>query len=172
MKIKSWIFWISGIAVVSLLIIYVKPQLLGIYYLRKAKAACDQHLDEECIQFTETALKAHPMSSHVRWLLANLYSDNNRCVDAIPLYQWLIDRYPEYKAAFHNLGNCYRKLGQHEKALLVYQKAVAIKSDAWDSWYGIWLSQNSLGNTAEADLAFEKAYNLNPAYFAEKKHKV
>jgi len=85
---------------------------------------------------------------------------------AIPLAvgsNWpIIPRGAHFAEAFHNAGSPYMANGQFDKAIGLFERALAIKPDLPDTLSSLAVSQASVNRTAEAKANFKKAIALRP----------
>lgn len=68
---------------------------------------------------------------------------------------------PELVAALDS-GNVAYRAGSYETALRWYQQAVDVDDDVAAGWFGVYMAQLALGNTAAADSAMARAQDLQP----------
>jgi tetratricopeptide (TPR) repeat protein len=59
-------------------------------------------------------------------------------------------------------GNAAFKRKDYQRARASYQAAVAADKDVAAGWFGLYMTEFALGNTAAADAALEKAQKLAP----------
>lgn len=86
-----------------------------------------------------------------------------RLEESLEKWSALADLLPQDATAHNNLGVVLKKMGENEKALSEYQKALALKPDYPEALNntGILLMENSPG---EAILSFNKAIRTSPDY--------
>ena len=101
--------------------------------------------DEKALQSYEAALKESPQHFWVHYLIGQLYRDQRRYNDAIEKFNQLISMrdnwyhsnkifdYTQYQnLAYGELGYCYAKIGQRQKALEAYQQYLTLNPLARD----------------------------------------
>ena len=101
--------------------------------------------DEKALQGYEAALKRSPQHFWVHYLIGQLYRDQQRYNDAIEKFNQLISMrdnwyhsnkifdYTQYQnLAYGELGYCYAKIGQRQKALESYQQYLTLNPLAED----------------------------------------
>lgn len=59
-------------------------------------------------------------------------------------------------------GNAAYRAGDYQEALRLYQQAVDMDDDVAAAWFGVYMAQLALGNTAAADSAMTRAQELQP----------
>ena len=68
---------------------------------------------------------------------------------------------PALVEALDSGNNAYRA-GDYESALRWYRDAVDVDDDVAAGWFGVYMAQLALGNTAAADSAMARAQDLQP----------
>ena len=66
--------------------------------------------------------------------------------------------------AWFNMGTSYYNMGDHQKALESYNKAVGVKPADARSWYSMGLAYEKMNKTREAVQSYEKAVAVFPGY--------
>lgn len=100
------------------------------------------------------------------------YLENNRPEKAVPLFKKCLKEF-EFKEAYLNLGNCYRKLDRDSEAINCYLKAsdplVPLSDKTFVPEYDVALNNMGLvaytyGNDDEAIKFYTRALAINPQY--------
>ena len=68
---------------------------------------------------------------------------------------------PDVLAALDS-GNAAYRAGDYTAALEQYDRAIAADDDVAAAWFGVYMAQLALGNTAAADSAMQRARDLAP----------
>jgi tetratricopeptide (TPR) repeat protein len=84
----------------------------------------------------ETAIALNPANAELYYQLARLHYVERRIPESIAASQKALALYPEYTEVYSNLGLCYEDTAQSEKALLSYERALALarKQGSRDEW--------------------------------------
>ncbi len=88
------------------------------------------------------------------------YEEDN-AEQAIVLYQKAIGIKPD-DAAYYNMGNAYGELGEYQKAINAYQKAIEIKLDMHEAYNNMGNAYNELKKYQKAINACQKAIEIKP----------
>ncbi len=88
------------------------------------------------------------------------YEEDN-AEQAIVLYQKAIGIKPD-DAAYYNMGNAYGELGEYQKAINAYQKAIEIKLDMHEAYNNMGNAYNELKEYQKAINACQKAIEIKP----------
>lgn len=67
--------------------------------------------------------------------------------------------------AYYNVGNAYNKLGQNEKAIEAYQKAIEFKADKHEAYYNMGLTYQKLGQKEKALWCYLKSQQLGGSVY-------
>jgi tetratricopeptide (TPR) repeat protein len=84
--------------------------------------------------------------------------------EAIALYQQLINQYPQYAAAWHQLGVIMDSLGQLDQAILAYKQALLINPNYAESHNNLGIIAVGKGDLDEAIICFNQAIRSNQNY--------
>lgn len=103
--------------------------------------------------------KNHVAHNNMGWA----YLIKNDIDNAIKEFQLALTIHPTYLHALVNLGNAYSNIGESDKALVNYKKALSIEpvSEAYNNMGLIYVNQNLL---REAEESFTKAISLKPSF--------
>jgi uncharacterized protein HemY len=82
--------------------------------------------DPEKIKRLEEILADEPDDHTGFFLLGRLYSEAERHADAAAAFRRAVDLKADYSAAWRQMGDAYRKLGDPEQAAAVYRQGIAI----------------------------------------------
>ena len=74
----------------------------------------------------------------------------------------VVKQVPESAVAWYNLGLSHQHLGEHEKAIAVYNKVVKIKPDFVDGWVNLAMSYQTVGDIQQAQAAATRGASLDP----------
>ncbi len=88
------------------------------------------------------------------------YEEDN-AEQAIVLYQKSIGIKPD-DAAYYNMGNAYGELGEYQKAINAYKKAIEIKPDYDGAYNNMGVAYNELKEYQKAINACQKAIEIKP----------
>ncbi len=110
----------------------------------------------------DRALELAPNSAEALTAAASLALDQNKLQEVLDFTKRAIAANPNYVLAYHRQGLAYGGLGQNEKALASFQKALELDplSAVLLSNFGYY--QESLGNLAGARATHEKNIKYNP----------
>lgn len=97
------------------------------------------------------------------WIPANLHRQWI-WQDRVRLWEDTLVRNPLSRAAANNRGFALFERGQIREALAAWQYAVQIHPKYANSWVGVALAEEALGNTAAADAALARAIAEDPVY--------
>ncbi|MFQ5631732.1 MAG: tetratricopeptide repeat protein, partial [bacterium] len=95
--------------------------------------------------------------ARVAWAWGVVLQEDGRYEQAVAAYKRVLEKFPEDRAAWRNLGRTYYLDQQFEKALEAFEKVLEIDPEDRIAWYHLMLSHKALGNTNEAKIA-ETAY--------------
>jgi Flp pilus assembly protein TadD len=88
--------------------------------------------------------------------------DQNKFDEGAQELESALTIFPTYYLALEKLGALYLNQKQYEKARDNYNKAVAVNSRSFNSWYGLCYTNYILKNSASAVEAAQKAVSINP----------
>jgi len=78
---------------------------------------------------------------------------------ALADYHKALEIYPEHDRAYYNIANVFAYQDQHQQALVYFEKALSLNNRGL-YWFGLALSQKSLGNDPDAFTSIKKAIKL------------
>jgi len=122
--------------------------------------------DDEAVELArphvERALELAPNSAEALTAAASLALDQNRIQDALDFTNRAIAANPNYVLAYHRQGLAYGGLGQNEKALVSFQKALELDPLSAVLLGNFGYFQEALENFAAARAIHEKNIRYNP----------
>ena len=74
----------------------------------------------------------------------------------------VVKQVPESAVAWYNLGLSHQHLGEHEKAIAVYNRVVKMKPDFVDGWVNLGMSYQAIGDAQQAQAAATRGATLDP----------
>jgi len=95
--------------------------------------------------------------------LADAYFMANQYDSAIVYFNRSIEAGQTYKDTYNRLGSAYFSRQEFGKAIDAYLGGIAKDSTYADLWMNLGSAYGAMGQFPQANAAFEKAYNLNPA---------
>ncbi len=105
---------------------------------------------ETARDYLEQAVLIDPGYEHAMINLGVTYYELDRCDLAIELYQRAaLDHHKYSQGLFHNLGNCYLRLGQLEQAVAPYQRVLELNPNHTRAKNALNLVLKQLGRAAE-----------------------
>ncbi len=149
--------------------------------IRYPEVAVEGKIDQEIGELLlKEFLLAYPRK--FRWLLKGFYrnedalawvsfdlamkiQDRGDVAEAIKLYSTAINVLHHY-GIYNNRGNSYGDLGQHERAIEDYDKAIEINPEYAAAYYNRGNSYGDLGQHERAIEDYDKAIEINPEYAA------
>lgn len=114
------------------------------------------------IQLYTRGMQSAPDNLTVRDNLANALLATNQPTRAIPLYEDILQRNPNFWPANYNLGFAYYKMGNYESAEEFLQRAVKIDASDADQYIYLALVELQLKKFAEAGDDARRAIARNP----------
>ncbi len=132
---------------------------LGLAYLAKG-------MHKEALASMNRALSIDRDYSEAHVNKSAVYMDQKRWPEAIDesraALKNIFYRTPEY--AWFNMGWSYYSMGEMDKAVESYSKAVAAKPSYAQAWYSMGLAYEKMSKTREAVQSYEKAVAAFPGY--------
>lgn len=117
------------------------------------------------------ALNLAPNHPQILLQLGNCYSALHQQETAANYFKHSAQAEPS-NAAFFNLGNAQREMGQTEQALASYQRAIQLNPKDADAYNNMGNVLRELGQLDKAIQAYETALQLNPKLYHAKVHLV
>lgn len=121
------------------------------------------------------ALKDDPENVNLLALFGAILVKRRQYVEAEGQLRAAIDLAPTFAKPHEDLGHLLLQLGRAENAVEILQQAVRLDPKMEAAWLNLGKSLAMLGNGKEADVAFEKSFELNPTRkklaFAAEHHK-
>jgi tetratricopeptide (TPR) repeat protein len=84
--------------------------------------------------------------------------------DSITLWNEALKSYPDISVAYNNRGNVYAAKGNHNQAILEYDKAIEINPNYAEAYNNRGSAYNKEGSHYQAISDYNKAIELNPNY--------
>jgi len=91
------------------------------------------------------------------WFWGVLLQEDGRYIEAASAYKRVLQKFPEDRATWRNLGRTYYLDGKFEEAIEAFEKALQIDPEDRIAHYHVMLSARALGRTQQAAAA-EEAY--------------
>jgi TolA-binding protein len=95
---------------------------------------------------------------------ANQLAQRNRCDEAIPLLEELVEKYPEIGTAPELLSGCYLKAGRPQEAIALLERFIATRPDYFPFIRDLGLAYLDLGRREEAVAAWRRALKPGEQY--------
>jgi len=112
------------------------------YWIKKDSAHAKEQLN--------FALQEDPEQPLANYYLADLLTDDNRFQEAIPHLQMTVAAYPQMTRAHFLLGKCYAGIGDLQKSLKAFNKALELDPKSKDVHYQLYQLYARLGQRAES----------------------
>ncbi|CAG0956827.1 partial TPR repeat-containing protein YrrB, partial [Anaerolineae bacterium] len=132
---------------------------LGLAYLAKG-------MHKEALASMDRALSLNSEYSEAHVNKAAVYMDQQRWPEAIDesraALKNIFYRTPEF--AWFNMGWSYYNMGDMEKAVESYSRAVSANPSYAQAWYSMGLADEKLSRTKDAVASYEKAAEAFPGY--------
>jgi tetratricopeptide (TPR) repeat protein len=103
------------------------------------------------------ALARDPSSGQTRGLLADVYLQGGRHVEAIGLYEQIVATTPNDARMWNNYGTALMGAGQSAQAIAAYETAVRIDPNFRSAWNSLGNAYRAAGDNAKATAAFANA---------------
>ena len=103
-----------------------------------------------------------PVQAQIKSVIA-LYS-NDQIHEALDTVEILIKDYPNEALLFNISGACYQAIGQLNKAVKSFEKAVTFKPDYAEAHYNLGVVFKKLGQLDNAIKCYQEALAINPQY--------
>lgn len=104
-----------------------------------------------------------PVSAALNYTLANLYLQNNRFDLAIRQYRTAIEKFPNFRRAYKNLGLALIQSANYEEAITALVKAVELGDGGGDTFGLLAFSYLNEGNPTASLEGYRQATLLNPS---------
>ena len=88
--------------------------------------------------------------------------ENNDYETGIRLHQELLEKEPENRLALYHLGYAYGHMGDHQKEVYYYKRAIALGMKDESIFYNLGLAYGDLDQLENAIHAFKKAITIEP----------
>ena len=150
---------------------YSKFRLLNSLYFKnkkqKYKAILELFLSYLTLPFDKEAIKN--IKAKAKWfailpvlLKADSYIHQNDFESAFACYSTAIDKMPGFSALYVALGDCYRKAGKLEEAIIEYKMALWLDSLSNTAYSGLVQAYEEIGDYDNAILYYEKYIKIHP----------
>ncbi|HVE43577.1 MAG TPA: tetratricopeptide repeat protein [Gammaproteobacteria bacterium] len=114
--------------------------------------------------YLERALVIDPEDPNVTLHLANVLKNKNLLIEAEELLTALINQYPSFVAAYHNLANIYFSQEKWEESVCCYQKAISLQANYTDAYYHLGLAFYKAHRIHDAIHTYRALLELSPAH--------
>ena len=111
---------------------------------------------------SESSVSKDPSKEQVQHLI-NLHTDGQHREAKSQALQ-LLGHYPKSINLYNIIGAAYQGLGEPDKAIEAYNKALAIKPNYAELYYNVGIALKEQGKLEEAIEAYKKAISLMPEY--------
>lgn len=112
-------------------------------------------------RLTAAIARHTPSGPEYRLHLAEAFQENGQLAKALPIYQDVVRRHPEFAPALAKLGAALRRSGRYPEAVAQLHRATAAAPESATAWHELGLAYRAQGKTAEAMAALEKAIGLD-----------
>ena len=118
----------------------------------------------QAIQLYEQALRLDPRNPELRAGLARMLSRAKQDDLARDQLRAVVAEHPSFSRGWFNLGNVYRRLGQHEAAIAAYRTSIELEPRREAAWNNLGEAFRALGDTLHAAQAYRQAVAIVPRY--------
>ena len=135
--------------------------------LNLAKTALQDGNLERAYEYLRQCEEIEVGDPRVAWVWARVRQEDGLYEDAIAAYQYVLESFPNDRAAWRQLGRTYYLDQQHNKSIEAYSQALVIDPEDREAHYHLMLNYRALGEVekaAEAEAAFE-FYQIDEAAF-------
>ena len=112
-----------------------------------------------------SCLGAAPNQFDALHLLALVYANQDRWLEANESYEKALEINPLSISALSNWGACLNRLGENDQAIAALERAVILEPEMAALWFNAANILCDLGQFEKAGQHYEKALYLNPEYF-------
>lgn len=114
------------------------------------------------LQLLRKILENEPNNLLASWELSTLFFNQNKCQEAIDILENLVDIYNHELDAriYFNLGRCWLKLEDCQKAIVNLRKSIEINSSLTEAYYFLGIALFKTGNLEEAINILKQQLNL------------
>ncbi len=128
---------------------------LGLAHFRKG-------LKKEALEFYDQAIKLNPNKPIAFNNMGIIYFETGNYEKALEVYHKAVELNPRYADAYYNLGSVYGTLQQFEKAIENFKLCIKYNPSKSQAHYFLGITYQSIGDEKNAEIALNKAYQLNP----------
>ena len=135
--------------------------------LNLAKTALQDGNLERAYEYLRQCEEITVGDPRVAWVWARVRQEDGLYEDAIAAYQYVLESFPNDRAAWRQLGRTYYLDQQHQASIDAYTEALGIDPEDREAHYHLMLNYRALGEiekAAEAEAAFE-FYQIDEAAF-------
>ncbi|EAQ77997.1 tetratricopeptide repeat protein [Blastopirellula marina] len=126
-------------------------------------ALLDQGKRDEALEHLEHALGLEPKHGQAWFAKGCVMSESGRTRDAAHCYLQALQYAPAYAALIlFDLGNCFRDMGEGERALECFQSVTELDPENADGWINQGVVLDNLGRPEEAIPCYDAAIRLAP----------
>lgn len=125
---------------------------------KKYKQCCQNQLDNNNLAAKNRLLESIP-DLFTKALSAVDKTDTDRAKE---LYAQILEINPKHIKSLHNLGTLEQSLGNHQKAIILFERALKYSPNT-HSYTNLGLSLMALARDNDAIIAFKKALEINPS---------
>jgi len=124
---------------------------------------------DDAIQKYELSISIDSTESTIYYNLANAYNQNKMYTDAIEAYKKVELLDPQKYKAIHKMGQCFQKLGDHNNAVIQFEKSIIIieelNENFMSSYNEMALSLMELSDYENARRALNIIINKSPKFY-------
>lgn len=133
------------------------------YYFNYAIALQRKGDDSKAEEMYLKAIDIWPEYSEALNNLANMYVNDNKISEAIPMFEKAIEYFPDdYPKGYNNLGKAYARNGDLSKAVSHFSKAVEMKPDFFNARINLGTALFQQDRYKEASEQFQFALKIKP----------
>ncbi|MFC1755905.1 tetratricopeptide repeat protein [Patescibacteria group bacterium] len=96
--------------------------------------------------------------------LGNIYSKEEKLIEALEYYQKALDIRPQYPEVLHNAGLVYIKAGQLDNARAMFLSSLKLNPTLYESFYRLGQLEAFSGNKEHATALFIECLKIKPDY--------
>jgi tetratricopeptide (TPR) repeat protein len=133
------------------------------FLLRHGEVALRQNEFDYALALADSAGKLAPKNSNVYFLRARIFSELGQWQKAEAAYRQVLALEANYRGVWNNLGNNAYRQQEFRRAIVLYQKELAINAEAIP-WRGMGRAYVELGKVDSAQYAFRRALASDSLY--------
>ncbi|MBU0710265.1 MAG: tetratricopeptide repeat protein, partial [Candidatus Omnitrophica bacterium] len=143
---------------------HIFRNLMGDYFLEKARAAEGIQDTKEAVSKLERSLRAYPHNWKALFFSGKIHQAMGAYQEAVKYYERAVRYHPNYTIIWNNLGSAYMQDNKLDETIAAFKRVVEIDESYVGAHYNLSLAYKKSGQAELAERQIERLDSIDPIF--------